>query len=383
MSRSTSDSREAEHGPQLVVDRVRKTFDERGTEALAGVSITCGTGEFVSLLGPSGCGKTTLLRIIAGLETESEGDIYIGGRRVNGVDPSERNLALIFQSYALWPHMKVFDNIAYGLRVRSTSRTAVEESVREIAEILEIGGLLHRFPHQLSGGQQQRVALARGLVYASKLFLLDEPLSNLDEAVRVRARKVIRDVQKRFGIATVYVTHNQAEALSMSDRIFVMDKGAVVQEGTPSDIYRHPRNTFVASFIGAASFLRARVTGEDGAHVTTRTEDGPEIRVRRAEFERALGTGPRHDLEVTLMVRPEDVVLVHGADRAGTPLNVWDARVASVAYVGDAYDVEVVVGRTTLAIQVPKGVTSSVGDAVRVGVSSDDITIVSDAARAE
>jgi multiple sugar transport system ATP-binding protein len=221
------------------------------------VTLDISDGEFFAILGPSGCGKTTLLRLIAGLEFPDEGEILIGGRVVNNLHPRDRDVAMVFQNYALYPHMRVFDNIAFPLMVRrrelGLDKEAIRRRVVEVARVLGIEGLLDRYPRELSGGQQQRVALARALVREPKVWLLDEPLSNLDAKLRVQMRAELKSLQRKFGVTTVYVTHDQGEAMSLADRIAVMNEGRVLQVGTPDDLYLKPLDIFVATFIGSPS----------------------------------------------------------------------------------------------------------------------------------
>jgi len=228
-------------------------------KAVNNISLDVAPGEFVSLLGPSGCGKTTILRMVAGLEQPSSGGILIGEERVNELPPYKRNIGLVFQSYALFPHMTVFDNVAYSQTLRRRPKAEIKASVDEMLELVGLGHQTDRLPTQLSGGQQQRVALARALVSDPRVLLFDEPLSNLDARLRVQVRAEIRRVHQRLRPTVIYVTHDQSEAMSMSDRIVVMSAGQVMQVGTPQDIYQRPNNKFVADFVGSANFFPARV----------------------------------------------------------------------------------------------------------------------------
>jgi multiple sugar transport system ATP-binding protein len=230
-------------------EHVTKRFDD--TVAVSDLSIDVPHGEFLVLVGPSGCGKTTALRMLAGLEDISEGRILIGDRVVNNVAPGARDLAMVFQSYALYPHMTVFDNLAFSLRNRRLPKSEIQKRVTETGEILELGTLLKRKPKQLSGGQRQRVALGRAIVREPAAFLMDEPLSNLDAALRVQTRAEILKLQNRLGTTTIYVTHDQIEAMTMGDRIAVMNLGVLQQIGAPRELYTNPANTFVATFIGS------------------------------------------------------------------------------------------------------------------------------------
>jgi multiple sugar transport system ATP-binding protein len=249
----------------ITFEHVTKRFDE--TTAVDDLNIEVADGEFLVLVGPSGCGKTTALRMLAGLEDITSGRILIGDRVVNNVAPGGRDVAMVFQSYALYPHMTVFDNLAFSLRNQKVRKAEIDERVRRTAEVLELGDLLKRKPKQLSGGQRQRVALGRAIVREPQGFLMDEPLSNLDAALRVQTRAEILRLQKRLGTTTIYVTHDQIEAMTMGDRIAVMNKGELQQLGTPEELYEHPANTFVARFIGSPSMnmLPSAALGIGGA----------------------------------------------------------------------------------------------------------------------
>ena len=236
------------------------------TVALRGIDLEIRDGEFVVLLGPSGCGKTTTLRIVAGLEKPDEGHVFFGDREVTYLPPKDRNVSMVFQSYAVWPHMKVKDNIAFPLRIRKVPEDEVQRRVKWAAELLQIETLLERYPHQLSGGQRQRVAVARAIVIEPDVLLMDEPLSNLDALLRVKMRSELKKLQRRIGVTTIYVTHDQVEAMTMGDRIAVMNAGKIMQVGTPEDIYLRPANTFVGGFVGSPqmNFFDATVTEKDG-----------------------------------------------------------------------------------------------------------------------
>ena len=246
----------------VALDRVRKTFD-RGVEAVRDFSLDIGDGEFVVLVGPSGCGKTTTLRMIAGLEETTEGEIRIGDRLVNGVAPKDRDIAMVFQNYALYPHMTVYKNMAFALKLRRMPGREIERRVREAARMLDIEELLDRKPRQLSGGQRQRVAVGRAIVREPKAFLFDEPLSNLDARLRLSTRAELKALHQRLKTTTVYVTHDQIEAMTMADKIVVMHDGIVEQIGEPLDLYDRPANLFVAGFIGspAMNFMKGRIEG--------------------------------------------------------------------------------------------------------------------------
>lgn len=249
--------------------------------ALDGVSLDIREGEFFTLLGPSGCGKTTLLRMIAGFNSIEGGDFYFGDKRINDMPAHKRDIGMVFQNYAIFPHLTVEENVAYGLKARSVSRAEIKKRVADALELVQISHLASRKPSELSGGQQQRVALARAFVIEPSVLLMDEPLSNLDAKLRVQMRTVIKKLQRRLGITTIYVTHDQEEALAISDRIAVMKEGKIMQIGTPSEIYAKPASPFVAGFIGVSNFIECDISGKaDNALV--RFKDGVELRMRLA-----------------------------------------------------------------------------------------------------
>ena len=258
-------------------------------------------GTFVTLLGPSGCGKTITLRMIAGFESPDEGDIYLGDEAINALTPNKRDTAMVFQSYALLPHYNVFDNVAYGLKIRKLPKEEIQERVMNILKLVEMEGMESRMTNQLSGGQQQRVALARALVIEPSVLLFDEPLSNLDAKLRVTMRTEIRKIQQKVGITAIYVTHDQSEAMSISDKIIIMSKGKVEQIGTPREIYYHPTSKFVADFIGEANFLEAQVRSADGEKAM--------ISVAGGEFEVNNFAHAKAGETATLVLRPEGVSL--------------------------------------------------------------------------
>ena len=258
---------------------VRKVFKRFGSvEVIHGIDVTIEDGSFVVLLGPSGCGKSTLLRMIAGLEEISAGDIAIGGRVVNNVPPKDRDIAMVFQNYALYPHMKVFDNMAFSLKLAKVDQKTIGEKVKRAAEILNLGEYLDRYPRQLSGGQRQRVAMGRAIVRDPQVFLFDEPLSNLDAKLRVQMRTEIKALHQRLGSTSIYVTHDQIEAMTMADKIVVMRDGGIEQTGAPLEVYDNPRNLFVAGFIGspAMNLINGTLKAAGGARRVV-TDDGVDL----------------------------------------------------------------------------------------------------------
>ncbi|OYT44021.1 MAG: sugar ABC transporter ATP-binding protein [Desulfurococcales archaeon ex4484_42] len=274
--------------------------------AVDNVNINISHGEFIALLGPSGCGKTTTLLMIAGIYKPTKGRIYFDDKDVTDLPPKDRNVGMVFQSYALYPHMKVYDNIAFPLKIKKLPKNEIDKKVKEIANLLKIGELLDRYPRQLSGGQQQRVALARALVKEPDVLLLDEPLSNLDALLRVYMRAEIKRLQKELGITTVYVTHDQVEALSMADRIVVMNKGKIQQIGTSEEIYHKPANTFVASFIGTPPMNLIRCEFKEGEGYAIKCGGFTyKLSKELGELVKSKITSP----EVYLGIRPEHIYL--------------------------------------------------------------------------
>ncbi len=247
---------------RITLENLTKRFGS--VIAVDNVSVDIGDGSFFALLGPSGCGKTTTLRLIAGFEMPTKGRIYFDGADVTDLPPYKRETGMVFQNYALWPHMTVEENIAYGLKIRKLPKSEIKKRVREVLRLVKLEGFENRYPSQLSGGQQQRIALARAIAVRPKTLLLDEPLSNLDAKLRIETRAELRRIQRELGITTVYVTHDQEEAMSISDRIAVMNQGRIMQIGTPQEIYQRPRNTFVADFIGQATMVEGKVSDSDG-----------------------------------------------------------------------------------------------------------------------
>jgi iron(III) transport system ATP-binding protein len=318
--------------------------------AINRIQLEINKGEMLTLLGPSGCGKTTTLRCIAGLEKPEEGDIVIDGKPMLSqgfVQPSKRGIGMVFQNYAVWPHMKVFNNIVYGLRLEKISRQKIQERGQQVLGLVGLEGLEDRYPSQLSGGQQQRVALARALVSNPKVLLLDEPLSNLDAKLREELRFEIKSLVRRMGITAVYVTHDQAEAMVISDRIAVMDSGNVVQIGTAQEIYKQPANRFVADFIGTMNFMSGEVVEvlEGRNAVSVRTEFSEKMVCRTPDsMTAAPGT------KVYASIRPEDVEVYTEPPQAAE--NVFKGNIVHKAYLGNFLFFFVSVNDTMIRVQV-------------------------------
>jgi spermidine/putrescine ABC transporter ATP-binding subunit len=330
-------------------------------------------GEFFSLLGPSGCGKTTTLRCIAGFETPSEGSIWLGDQRLDDRPPHRRDVGLVFQNYALFPHLTVFDNIAFGLRLRKIAKAEIARRVGQILELVDLPNLAGRHPAQLSGGQQQRVAIARALVLEPSLLLFDEPLSNLDFKLRIQMRYELRDLQRRLGTTAVYVTHDQSEALALSDRIAILSQGRLEQVGVPSDIYEQPASAFVADFIGSSNLLQARVRGARGSlESAVETEHGLILTIPPI-------TDPAGST-VTLLLRPERFQL--GPDNGGGPtaVNRFTARVRDVTYLGEDLHLRVLAQESEpllVSIKNSKGTRGiASGAAIDLSIDPEDIHVL-------
>jgi len=324
--------------PDLELEAVSKRYGDAW--AVRDASFRVLRGEFVTLLGPSGGGKTSTLRMIAGFIRPDAGQIRLRGERVNEVPPYERDIGMVFQSYALFPHMTARDNVAFGLKMRRLDRRTTARRVGEALALVRLEAYAGRYPHQLSGGQQQRVAIARALVIEPSLLLLDEPLSNLDAALRASMQLELRRIVERVGVTTLYVTHNQEEALSMSDRVIVLSSGRVEQIGTPLDVYASPANEFVAGFLGRSNVIACRVLERAGALITAKMESGDTIAARAPEA--APGEAVR------LLIRPESIA-IRPAGQSGE--NCLQGRVSQVAFMGAFAEYVVDAGGTVLLVQ--------------------------------
>ena len=340
----------------IIKDAVKRYGD---FTALNGVSLNIREGEFFTLLGPSGCGKTTLLRMIAGFNSIEGGDFYFGEKRINDVAAHKRDIGMVFQNYAIFPHLTVRENVAYGLKARKTPKAEMNSRVDEALELVQISHLADRKPNELSGGQQQRVALARAFVIEPSVLLMDEPLSNLDAKLRVQMRSVIKKLQRRLGITTIYVTHDQEEALAISDRIAVMKDGNIMQIGTPNEIYAKPQNPFVAGFIGVSNFLDCEAEGgENGTvKVTIQGELSIQVPIRRAYTGKA-----------KISARPEQLFF----SQEGMP-----GKILFSTFLGDfiEYEVELDNGQNLIVNEYTKDTTAVHSDGERVCLSFDPARI--------
>ncbi len=347
----------------LSLRNIKKIY-ENGVVAVQGFDLEIADKEFIVLVGPSGCGKSTTLRMIAGLEEITEGELYISGQKMNFIPPKDRNIAMVFQNYALYPHMTVYDNIAYGLKLRKLPKRAIDEKVREAAEILDITELLKRKPKALSGGQRQRVAIGRAIVRDAQVFLMDEPLSNLDAKLRTQMRTEILKLRQKINTTFVYVTHDQTEAMTLGDRIVIMKEGFVQQVGTPREVFNAPANLFVAGFIGSPqmNFFRAALVRE--GKMFSVELDGVRVALPDEKCERLLAGGVDGG-EVTLGVRPEHITLTQSSD-------AFSGVVDMVEMMGSVVNIHVSACCAAVVIAAPvgeemTGMESAVrrGDAVR------------------
>jgi putative spermidine/putrescine transport system ATP-binding protein len=349
---------------RLSIDGLVKRFDQ--VTAVAGVELDVAEGEFVSLLGPSGCGKTTTLRCVAGFETPSAGTIRFDAHDVTAWPPEKRDVGMVFQNYALFPHMTVRGNLAFGLEMRNIDTAETRRRVAEVLAMVQLSGYEERYPRQLSGGQQQRVALARALVIHPKFLLLDEPLANLDAKLRDEMRFFIRELQKRIGITTLYVTHDQAEAMVMSDRIVVMFDGRIHQVGSAEDVYDRPATRAVANFIGLSNFLKGKVAGREAERWRIETALGP--------LSCGAGFAPEHGAEAVAMIRAEAIGL---SDTVPAGVASFPGRVAQRYFLGNLADYRVAMADgSLLQVQLPATVAHPPGAAVHVVLPAERAWLV-------
>ena len=349
----------------VVFDRVQKSYD--GVELVVkDLNLSIGRGEFLTMLGPSGSGKTTCLMMLAGFETATFGDILLGGRPINNIPPHKRGIGMVFQNYALFPHMTVAENLSVPLEVRGLGKSEREEKVRRALDMVQMGDFGGRRPAQLSGGQQQRIALARALVFDPELVLMDEPLGALDKNLRERMQYEIKHIHERLGVTVVYVTHDQSEALTMSDRIAVFNDGKIQQLAPPDDLYERPENAFVAAFIGENNTLHGRVAAIENGVCRVEIGDGTTVLAKRIAVD-AKG------VNTTLSLRPERVVI----DPQGDTLdNIFEARIEELIYLGDHIRARMNVGgNDEFIVKMPNAMGKrrlAEGETIRVGWSLED-----------
>ena len=350
---------------KVKLENLHKYFGK--VKAVIGLNLTIDDGEFVALLGPSGCGKTTTLLMIAGIYKPTKGYIYFDDVIVNDLPPKDRNIGMVFQSYALYPHMTVFDNIAFPLKLRKEPKQEIRRKVKRVAEMLQINELLDRKPGQLSGGQQQRVALARALVKEPNLFLMDEPLSNLDAKLRVMMRAELKRLQKQLGITTIYVTHDQVEAMTMADRIAILNKGLLQQVGRPEELYDRPANLFVAGFIGSPpmNFIECNLAQRGEEYFLE--GEGINLKLEREIGKLIADSGAG---ELILGIRPEDLEITPSPDATSIAGEVY-----VLEPLGRDVIVNVKVGGNTLKALAPQGFKASPGDEINLKVKMDKMHV--------
>lgn len=342
----------------LSLKNIKKIYD-KNVVAVHDFNLEIADKEFIVLVGPSGCGKSTTLRMIAGLEDISDGDLFIGEKRMNDVEPKDRDIAMVFQNYALYPHMTVYENMAFALKLRKTPKAEIDKKVREAAEILDITTYLERKPKALSGGQRQRVAIGRAIVREPQVFLMDEPLSNLDAKLRESMRDELRALQQRLGITSLYVTHDQSEAMAISDKVVIMKDGVICQQGTPQEIYEQPASRFVANFIGKANFIDGIFKGRDG--------EAALVEIGGKTFS-IPAPGKMEGVEVggacCLTVRPESFLLTKDA-------GALPGTVSRATYYGAKIEYEVMLNEQPIIVEVYNPQLTerfSVGDAVTMSL---------------
>lgn len=350
--------------PFLSIQNVKKSFGN--VAVVKDFNLDVGAGEFVSFLGPSGCGKTTMLRIVAGFEEPSAGKVMIGGKDVTGLKPNQRNIGMVFQAYALFPNLTVAQNIGFGLKVAGMPKAEAQARVAEMLNIIKLPEFGDRYPYQLSGGQQQRIALARALAPKPKLLLLDEPLSALDAKVRISLREEIRSIQKKLGITTIFVTHDQEEALSMSDRIVVMNEGRADQTGTPFEIYNRPSTKFVANFVGTLNVLEGTIS--DAALGTVK------INAEEIGLKGKLN-GSKSGDTLSFALRPEAIAL---GRKAGNDSSLT-GQIADVHFLGSVIRVRVGIGQNMVSLDTfnsPNSPPPAVGEKTEISFSSGDVLVL-------
>lgn len=349
----------------LTISHLKKNFG--ATTVVHDFNLDIEKGEFVSFLGPSGCGKTTVLRMVAGFETPTSGKISIGGQDVVNLKPNQRNIGMVFQAYALFPNMTVAQNVAFGLKVAKKPKAEIDATVHEMLSLIKLDHLAERYPYQLSGGQQQRVALARALATKPQVLLLDEPLSALDAKIRVSLREEIRAIQRKLGITTIFVTHDQEEALSISDRIVVMYEGRAEQVGAPFEIYNQPSSRFVASFVGTLNMLDATVRDAAAGVIAI---DGRDVSIGQRI------AGHKAGDKISLAVRPEAVSLGEATDKRETTL---DGKINSVHFLGSVIRIRASLGENTVSFDTfnnPSAPPPVPGENVKVSLAAKDMLLL-------
>jgi spermidine/putrescine ABC transporter ATP-binding subunit len=352
----------------LKVKNLSKNFGK--VKAVQDVTFEATEGEVLSLLGPSGCGKTTTLRCIAGFENPDQGEIYLDNRKITTIPPEKRGIGMVFQNYALWPHMTVYGNLAFGLQIRKVPKDEITKKVKKVLSMVQLEGYENRYPRQMSGGQQQRIAMARALVFEPEIMLLDEPLSNLDAQLREEMRFEFTELQRKLGITAIYVTHDQAEALVISDKIVILDQGKIVQSGSPKEIYSNPKNKFVAGFIAVTSFINGRIDSftEEKKKVIVKTDDGLVIHGYNNSFD--IGK------KVSVAMRMNVIKFIQDENKSDkNTVNIFRGKIIQSSYLGNIIDYKIKVGNWEVRTKSDAKYNFEVGEEVTFYLSPEDIIV--------
>ena len=352
----------------LKVNNLSKSFGK--VKAVREVTFEATEGKVLSLLGPSGCGKTTTLRCIAGFENPDRGEIYLDDRKITSIPPEKRGIGMVFQNYALWPHMTVYGNLAFGLQIRKVPKPEIDKRIKKVLSMVQLEGYENRYPRQMSGGQQQRIAMARALVFEPEIMLLDEPLSNLDAQLREEMRFEFTELQRKLGITAVYVTHDQAEALVISDKIVILDQGKIVQSGSPKDIYSNPKNKFVAGFIAVTSFINGRIDSftEEKKKVIVKTDDGLVIH----GFNNSFDIGQK----VSVAMRMNVIKFIQDENKNDkNTVNMFRGKIIQSSYLGNIIDYKIKVGNWEVRTNSDAKYNFKIGEEVTFYLSPEDIIV--------
>ena len=352
----------------LKVNNLSKSFGK--VKAVREVTFEATEGKVLSLLGPSGCGKTTTLRCIAGFENPDRGEIYLDDRKITSIPPEKRGIGMVFQNYALWPHMTVYGNLAFSLQIRKVPKPEIDKRIKKVLSMVQLEGYENRYPRQMSGGQQQRIAMARALVFEPEIMLLDEPLSNLDAQLREEMRFEFTELQRKLGITAVYVTHDQAEALVISDKIVILDQGKIVQSGSPKDIYSNPKNKFVAGFIAVTSFINGRIDSftEEKKKVIVKTDDGLAIH----GFNNSFDIGQK----VSVAMRMNVIKFIQNENKNDkNTVNMFRGKIIQSSYLGNIIDYKIKVGNWEVRTNSDAKYNFKIGEEVTFYLSPEDIIV--------
>ena len=352
----------------LKVNNLSKSFGK--VKAVREVTFEATEGKVLSLLGPSGCGKTTTLRCIAGFENPDRGEIYLDDRKITSIPPEKRGIGMVFQNYALWPHMTVYGNLAFGLQIRKVPKPEIDKRIKKVLSMVQLEGYENRYPRQMSGGQQQRIAMARALVFEPEIMLLDEPLSNLDAQLREEMRFEFTELQKKLGITAVYVTHDQAEALVISDKIVILNQGEIVQSGSPKEIYSNPKNKFVAGFIAVTSFINGRIGSftEEKKKVIVKTDDGLVIH----GFNNSFDIGQK----VSVAMRMNVIKFIQDENRGDkNTVNIFKGKIIQSSYLGNIIDYKIRMGKWEIRTNAEAKYDFKLGEEVIFHLPPEDIIV--------